>query len=133
MASPLNKNQRWNMPARNYVRHLVPASYAPRNITMVFFDSNACLKDFVQTEDPSKWKPKNSDDDPKYNFNGNIRAAPCDSDWLHAALKIASKHDWLLVVAHEPAYAVDMFDMVSMLEKYSVDLYLHGHEHRLTH
>ena len=121
------------MPARSYVQTFVPGPNAPRNLTVVMFDANPCIKDYRQSDDPSKWDPEDPGNDPHYQFNKNILAQTCGSAWLEKALAAAPKRDWLVVVAHELAYEVDEFDLVSLLEKYNVDLYINGHAHRLMH
>lgn len=97
------------------------------------FDASPCLTKYRQTSDPSEWDSKNKDHDPNYNFNANIRAATCGQAWLESTLASLPASDWKIVVGHELAYEITEFDLVAMLAKYNVDLYLNGHAHRLSH
>jgi hypothetical protein len=131
--SPYNKGQRWNMPARNFVQTFVLPAEAGANLTVVFFDASPCLLDYRQTKHPNRWSPQNTNGDKRFNFSSNIRAEPCQNVWLDSVLAAVPTTNWLVVVAHELAYQIDAFDMVALLAKYKVALYLNGHAHRLSH
>lgn len=126
---------KWNMPARNFIHRVQLAPSAARYVSFVFFDTTPCISDY-RSSDKSKWDPHpppaNGSEWNKqhYAFPENLKAEPCQNEALVKLLEQMEAKDWKIMIAHHRADQVN-FNLVSLLDKYGVDLYLNGHFHSL--
>ena len=125
-------NNRWVMPKRYYSKRiqLNKNNYA----SLIFLDTSPCVNDY-RNNDSTKWDPcsPNFPTPSDCKFHQNILNQSCGNQyrWLDKTLKNISKNDWIIVAGHHPANEIDNLDLVSLLEKKNIDLYLNGHAHEL--
>jgi acid phosphatase len=111
-------NGRWQLPAA-YYKHSEPLGQGA-TADFFFIDTDA-----IRTRDRS-WMPRFSRDP--------------QLEWLERELS-SSKAMWKIVVGHHPVYSGGMHggepvllrQLVPLLEKYGVQVYLNGHDHDLEH
>lgn len=124
-------SRRWKMPARYFSKKIAINGDTSQQVLMVFMDTNPLIPEFYSNSE----------------YGPNVRKADSSAQkkWLHKVLSDPSKSiKWKIVVGHHPMYTggsrTEGYDtkairntLKPLLDKYSVDVYLTGHEHSLQH
>ncbi|MBB2144906.1 acid phosphatase [Pedobacter sp. LMG 31464] len=124
-------SRRWKMPARYYSKKFAIGGDTSKQVLIVFMDTNPLIKEFYTNAE----------------YGPNVRGQDTtqQKNWLNTVLNDASPSiKWKIVVGHHPMYTggsrTTGYDtrairnsLKSILDKYSVDVYLTGHEHSLQH
>ena len=135
---------RWILDNRYYSRRLEIGSTGAF-VTFLVLDTTPCNQAF-RADDPSGWDPCSSDyptcsvADTDDDFEGaclfheHVLTQECGPQftWFKDQLENVDKDDWLIVVGHNPADEIDVYDFTSAMQDHGFDLYLNGHVHTLT-
>ncbi|MGI6343414.1 MAG: metallophosphoesterase [Bacteroidales bacterium] len=123
-----NVSRRWEMPARYYVKHVVPESDDDYSSVDIFFlDTSPLINKYHEESDKYP-------DIQKQDTTAQLR-------WLEKELA-QSKAEFKIVVGHHPIYVsekkrVDEKDLIDKLDpilrRNNVDMYIAGHSHTFQH
>ncbi len=122
-------SSRWQMPSRYYTKTVTIDGDTAQQLLFVFIDTNPFIKSYYSNEE--------------YERNLHIQDSAAQINWLNSVLSNQSPNiKWKIVVGHHPLYSggkrIDSKDtkdlnvlLKPIFDKYSVDMYLNGHEHHL--